>query len=150
MGLIVVSNRLPVTIRQAPEGLMLTESVGGLATGLRGLQEVREGRWIGWPGPTEKLGAEREADLDRRLDALGCVPVHLSRAEIRGFYQGYSNGVIWPLFHYLIQQVPLRSRHWDAYDQVNRRFAEVIAAHCAPGDEVWIHDYYLLRVSHYL
>ena len=150
MALVVVSNRLPVTIRLTPEGLTLTESVGGLATGLRGLQEVSTGVWIGWPGPTERLGAEREADLDRRLKALSCVPVHLSRAEVRGFYQGYSNGVIWPLFHYLIQQVPLHPRFWDEYDQVNRRFAEVIAAQCGPGDAVWIHDYQLMRVPHYL
>lgn len=150
MALVLASNRLPVTIRPTPDGLTLVESVGGLATGLRDLAEVREGVWIGWPGPTAQLGTETEADLDRRLEALGCVPVHLSRSEVRGFYQGYSNGVIWPLFHYLIQQVPLYPRHWEDYDQVNRRYAEVVAAHCQPGDEVWVHDYQLMRVPYFL
>lgn len=151
MALVVVSNRLPVTIRRTPEGLTLAESVGGVATGLRGLQESRGGSWIGWPGqPGDQLSAAERADLERRLEELHCVPVHLTRAEVRGFYQKYSNGVVWPLFHYLIQQVPLRSRAWAEYESVNRRFAEVVAAHVRPGDDVWIQDYQLMRVPHFL
>jgi trehalose 6-phosphate synthase/phosphatase len=150
MALVVVSNRLPVTIRRTPEGLALAESVGGVATGLRAIQEATRGVWIGWPGPTEESGRELAPDLDRRLETLGCVPVRLTRSEVRGFYLGFSNGVIWPLFHYLIQQLPLHPRHWDEYDQVNRRFAETVAGHCAPGDNVWIHDYQLMRVPFFL
>ncbi|MBK6779962.1 MAG: bifunctional alpha,alpha-trehalose-phosphate synthase (UDP-forming)/trehalose-phosphatase [Gemmatimonadetes bacterium] len=150
MSLVMVSTRLPVTLRPGPGGPALVESVGGLASGLRGLDVVRQGAWIGWPGPTGLPGSEGEADLTRRLETQGCVPVFLSREEVRGFYQGYANGVIWPLFHYLIQQLPLRPRHWEAYDRVNRRFAEVVAARCGPADEVWIHDYQLMRVPHYL
>jgi trehalose 6-phosphate synthase/phosphatase len=150
MALVVVSNRLPVTVRQVPEGVTLAESVGGVATGLRGLQESSGGVWIGWPGPTDQLGAKLAGELDRRLKTLRCVPVHLSRSEVHGFYQGYSNGVIWPLFHYLIQQVPLRQRHWEEYDRVNHQFAEVVAGHCLPGDEVWVHDYQLMRVPFFL
>lgn len=146
----MVSNRLPVTIRQTAGGVTLAESIGGVATGLRGLQESSGGVWIGWPGPTEQLGAELAEETDRRLEALRCVPVHITRSEVRGFYQGYSNGVIWPLFHYLIQHVPLRQRHWEKYEQVNRQFAEAAAAHCKPGDEVWIHDYQLMRVPYFL
>ncbi len=122
-----------------------------MATGLRGLQESRGGVWIGWPGQAgEQLSGEEAADLERRLQEIHCVPVHLTRAEVRGFYQRYSNGVIWPLFHYLIQQVPLRSRAWAEYESVNRRFAEVVAAHTRPGDDVWIQDYQLMRVPHHL
>jgi trehalose 6-phosphate synthase/phosphatase len=150
VGLIVVSNRLPVTIRHGPEGPTLSESVGGVATGLRGIQQGSGGAWIGWPGPTEQLDPRAMAEADRLLHARGCIPVHLTRAEVRGFYQGYSNGVIWPLFHYLIQQVPLRPRHWDEYERVNRRFAEAIAERWTPGDDVWIHDYQLLRVPLHL
>ena len=150
MALVVVSNRLPVTIRLTPEGLTLTESVGGVATGLRGLQQASGGAWIGWPGPTEDLAPDIATEVQRRLAAMRCVPVHLTRTEVHGFYQGYSNGVIWPLFHYLIQQVPMRSRHWDTYEAVNRRFAEAVAERTGPGDEVWIHDYQLMRVPGHL
>ena len=150
MALIVASTRLPVTVRHGPEGLTLTESVGGVATGMRSVMHGSSGAWIGWPGPTDTLDpADRDA-ADQALAERGCVPVHLTRAEARGFFQGYANGVIWPLFHYLLQQVPLQPRHWDTYDAVNRCFAEAIAARWTPGDDVWIHDYQLLRVPFHL
>lgn len=150
MSLIVVSNRLPVTLKQTLGGFTLSESIGGVATGMRSVQGGPGGRWIGWPGPTDLLPPAQVAEADRLLNERGCVPVHLSRSEVRGFYQGFSNGVIWPLFHYLIQQVPLHPRHWEEYDRVNRRFAETVAQHWGPGDEVWIHDYQLLRVPLHL
>ena len=150
MALSVVSNRLPVTVRPGPAGIALTESVGGVATGLRGIQRDGGGMWIGWPGPTDHLSVEERAELDRLLLDRRCVAVHLTRAEVRGFYQGFCNGVIWPLFHYLTQQVPLHPRHWNDYERVNRRFAEAIAERWSPGDDVWIHDYQLLRVPLHL
>lgn len=150
MTLFLVSTRLPVTIRHTAGGLSLTDSVGGVATGLRMVQETRHATWIGWPGPTDRLEPDEVADVEQFLAARRCVPVHLTRQAVRGFYQGYSNAVIWPLFHYLIQQTPLRRRYWQHYEDVNRGFAEVIAGRCGPEDEVWIHDYQLLRVPHYL
>ncbi len=150
MSLIIASNRLPVTLRHEGEGIVLSDSVGGVATGLRGLMLAGGGLWVGWPGPTDHLDAEEAAQLDGLLAERGCVPVHLSRSEVRGFYQGYSNGVIWPLFHYLIQRVPLHPRSWDVYERANQRFAEAIAGRSAPGDVVWIHDYQLMRVPQQL
>jgi trehalose 6-phosphate synthase/phosphatase len=148
--LLLVSARLPVTVRRTADGFALSESVGGVATGLRSIHEARKARWIGWPGPTDQLVPSDLAEVERDLEGRRCVPVHLTRPSIRGFYLGYSNAVIWPLFHYLIQQTPLRKRYWQHYEEVNRLFAEVIAAHCGPDDEVWIHDYQLMRVPHHL
>jgi trehalose 6-phosphate synthase/phosphatase len=150
MALIIASNRLPLTIRPGPSGPVLVESPGGVATGLRGIAEASGGAWIGWPGPTDELTVQQRSELDATLRARGCVAVPLSRQEVRGYYQSVANGVLWPLFHYLIQQVPLRPRHWPDYEKVNQRFAEVIAASCGPDDEVWIHDYQLMRVPAFL
>lgn len=146
MTTLLVSNRLPVTLHRAVDGPTLTDSLGGVATGLAGMHAAGDSRWIGWPGPTTAFGPEDLASVQRQLAARRLVPVTLDRTEVRGFYQGESNSVIWPLFHYLIQQVPLFPRYWEAYESVNRRFAEVIAAEAAPGDQVWIHDYQLMRV----
>lgn len=150
MSLIVVSNRLPVTLRHGPEGIALSESIGGVATGMRSVQGSDGGTWIGWPGPTDSLSDAERDQADRLLADRGCGPVHLTRPEVRGYYQGFSNGVIWPLFHYLIQQVPLHPRHWDEYERVNRRFAGKVAERWVPGQDVWIHDYQLLRVPLHL
>ena len=65
-------------------------------------------------------------------------------SEVTQFYEGFSNGVLWPLFHYLLDQMPLHVAHWDAYVRVNERFADVVAEHYQPGDLVWVHDYQLM------
>jgi trehalose 6-phosphate synthase len=40
--------------------------------------------------------------------------------------------------------------HWETYVTVNQRFAEVVAKHIEPDSFVWIHDYQLLLVGHFL
>src|SRR5882724_291438 len=143
--LILASMRLPVTVRQTPEGPRVSESVGGVATGLRAIQIKGCGPWVGWAGAADESEADRRS-LEKQLDEFGCVPVHLTLPEIKGFYVGYANGVLWPLCHYLIDQLPLRPRHWSTYETINARFADVLAELYRPGDVVWIHDYQLMRV----
>ncbi len=114
--------------------------------GLRGLHVARGGLWVGWSGITqEDLGPDL-AEADARLGRHGLFAVHLSQQEERSFYGGVSNGVLWPLFHFLTDQIPVDLEDWEAYEAVNARFAEVAAAHWRPGDLVWIHDYQLMRV----
>ena len=72
------------------------------------------------------------------------VAVPLTADQVTRYYEGFSNGVLWPLFHYLLDQVPLHVRDWDAYVEVNERFADVVASHYRPGDLIWVHDYQLL------
>jgi len=142
--LILVSNRLPVTVRLEDGVMSLTPSGGGLATGLRGARGRRGGVWIGWPGeiPSNKYRAEVEHEL-RKLDAR---PVYLSRSEQRGFYEDFSNAAIWPVFHDLIEQLPQDIVGWETYRQVNERFAEVVASAYREGDVVWVNDYHLMLV----
>ncbi|MFN7131304.1 MAG: bifunctional alpha,alpha-trehalose-phosphate synthase (UDP-forming)/trehalose-phosphatase, partial [Myxococcales bacterium] len=58
----------------------------------------------------------------------------------------FSNRVLWPLFHYLLDRVPPDARDWDMYRKVNERFADLVAAHYRPGDMIWVHDYQLALV----
>jgi trehalose 6-phosphate synthase/phosphatase len=148
--LLIVSNRLPVTVRTDELGLSLERSAGGVATGLCGPHESGDGLWIGWPGDVASLDAARREELDRRLAGLRLVPVHLSREEVERYYEGFSNGILWPLFHYLSSQLPLAIENWDAYEAANERFAEVVAERHRPGDLVWVHDYQLMLVPELL
>jgi trehalose 6-phosphate synthase/phosphatase len=141
--LLLVSNRLPVTANVDAAGVRVEPSSGGLATGMRGLHERMESLWIGWPGELPKLRAKRRAELDAQLEELRCVPVHLSRTEIRRFYDDVSNGVLWPLFHYLIDQIPPEARGWETYRAVNEKFADAVAEQYQPGDLIWVHDFQL-------
>ncbi len=149
--LLIVSNRLPVTVRPAAGGgVEAVRSSGGLATGMRGPHERLGGLWIGWPGELADVSAGARAEVDRRLEALRLVPVPLSADEVARYYEGYSNGVLWPLFHYAIARLPAEVRDFDAYEAVNARFADAVAARWQPGDLVWIHDYQLMLVPRML
>ncbi len=142
--MLLVSNRLPVTAVVDANGVHVESSSGGLATGLRGPHERSGSLWIGWPGELPKLRAKRRSELDERLAELRCVPVHLSRTEVRRFYDDISNGVLWPLFHYMVDQVPQEARGWETYREANEKFADAVVAQYQPGDLIWIHDYQLM------
>jgi trehalose 6-phosphate synthase/phosphatase len=140
---ILVSNRLPVSIRRSSRGPEVTPSSGGLATGLRGLHEGGNGTWIGWPGLSD-LTPEERAFVDERLAALHLVPVHLPRRTSKRFYDRVCNGVIWPLFHYLLDRLPDVVYDFSEYETANQYFADVVCEH-ARGDElIWVHDYQLM------
>jgi trehalose 6-phosphate synthase/phosphatase len=144
--LVIVSNRLPVTVVAEEGGVRLDQSSGGLATGLSGAHERNAGLWVGWPGDTSTLTAAQAQTVGDEFERLRIHPVELSTDEVHHYYEGFSNGVIWPLFHYLLDRVPLDSNDWDPYFEVNRKFADAIARVYQPGDLVWVHDYQLMLV----
>jgi trehalose 6-phosphate synthase/phosphatase len=144
--LILVSNRLPVTVRAEKGDVSVQRSAGGLATGLRGPHERSKGLWIGWPGDVSALDEAQRERLDAELAELRCVPVYLSPEEVSSYYDGFSNAVLWPLFHYLLDRIPATTQGWDMYVRVNEKFADAVVAAYQPGDLVWVHDYQLLLV----
>ncbi|HUF49209.1 MAG TPA: bifunctional alpha,alpha-trehalose-phosphate synthase (UDP-forming)/trehalose-phosphatase [Longimicrobiales bacterium] len=144
--LLLVSNRLPVALTVGPRGVHVEPTVGGLATGLREPHARSHGLWIGWPGPLELDTEAARAELRAHFERLGIVPVYLSAREVRRYYEGFANSVLWPLFHYLTGQVPLRVEGWSEYVAANRRFAEETASHARADDMIWVHDYQLMLV----
>ena len=144
--LLIVANRLPVSVTLRDGEVEVERSAGGLATGLLRPHEQSGGLWIGWAGASGELTAEQQASLDEKLAAQRLVPVPLTQDQVTRYYEGYANGVLWPLFHYLLDQMPLHVPDWDAYVEANEHFARATAAHYQPGDLVWVHDYQLLLV----
>ena len=141
---LIVANRLPITVRANEAGVEVQKSSGGLATGLLRVHEQSGGLWVGWSGASDQLTEKQQAELDQQLAAMRLVAVPLSADQITRYYEGFSNGVLWPLFHYLLEQVPLHVRDWEPYVEVNQRFADVVAQHYQPGDLIWVHDYHLM------
>jgi trehalose 6-phosphate synthase/phosphatase len=145
--LLIVSNRLPVTVKVEEGKLVVERSSGGLATGMRGPHERSDSLWIGWPGDVASLSNDQREELECKLEEIRAAPVYLSQAEIKRYYEGFANGVLWPCFHYLIDKVQLYMGHnWETYVQVNQRFADSVAALYRPDDLIWVHDYHLLLV----
>ena len=143
---ILVSNRLPVSVRLEDGELVVDRSSGGLATGLGAWHEHHDSTWIGWPGETWRLSQPQRADLRARLDSLRAVPVELDAGDIEGYYDGFANGILWPLLHYELDRLPAEIEGWETYRAVNRIFAEAVVREYRPGDLVWIHDYHLMLV----
>ncbi|MEW6269728.1 MAG: bifunctional alpha,alpha-trehalose-phosphate synthase (UDP-forming)/trehalose-phosphatase, partial [Thermodesulfobacteriota bacterium] len=148
--LLIVSNRLPLTLRMEGELTRVERSAGGLATGLAGPHARAEGLWIGWPGDVPELTEGQREQLASDLADQRFVPVWLDADDVRRFYVGFSNGVLWPLFHYLLDQLPLHPGDFEAYERVNERFADEVAQRYRPGDVVWVHDYQLMLVPQLL
>ena len=144
--LLIVSNRLPVTVRVESGRPVVRRSVGGLATGLRGPHQESDGLWIGWPGNVDAANDATYAGIVRQLAELRTVPVSLDAREIALFYDHISNDVLWPLCHDRLDRLPLRVQGWDVYETVNARFADAVVAHYRPDDVIWVHDYQLLRL----
>jgi len=147
--LIIVANRLPVGIERTEDGeLTLVPSVGGVATGLSSLQDTHESRWVGWAGIDSDLLSSTEIEhiRDTLSDEHGCTPLFLSSEDIEGFYRGFSNRTIWPLFHHFTQFAEFDSDLWEAYERVNRIYCDAVIEMAHPGDTIWIHDYQLMLV----
>ncbi len=142
-SLVVVSNRLPVTVEKGKE-LSFKPSVGGLATALSSVLEKNEAVWLGWPGiPSEELKG-KEARVVELLKLLNCAPVFLSSEDLESFYFGFSNKTLWPLFHYFLQYTVFEEEFWEGYKRVNRKYAEAVASVAEEDSIVWVHDYQLL------
>jgi trehalose 6-phosphate synthase len=135
---VVVANRLPVDLEKLPDGTeRWKRSPGGLVTALEPMLRSRDGAWVGWPG----LADAEVAPLVE--DGLELHPVRLSAQEVEEYYEGFSNGTLWPLYHDVVAPPAFHRHWWQAYVRVNQRFAEVVAAVAAKNATVWIQDYQL-------
>jgi trehalose 6-phosphate synthase len=142
--LIVVSNRLPVTISKDSNGEYHFEmSSGGLVSALSGCKKSMSFTWIGWPG---FFIPEKDRPLvDKRLmEEYSCQAVYLTDEVADRHYNGFSNSILWPLFHYHPGEMNFDQENWLAYRVANTRFAEVIRSRLRDGDTVWVQDYHLM------
>ena len=146
--IVIVSNRLPVSVSKTADGLVYHPSAGGLATGLRSMQESYDTLWVGWPGP---VGKEDREEVKRTLQAnYGCLPVFISDQLAEKYYEGYSNRSVWPLFHSMPMYAKYAAAEWEAYKRANTMFRDAVLSAYKDGDLVWIHDYHLMMLPRYL
>ncbi len=142
---VVVANRLPVDrVENADGSVDWRTSPGGLVTALEPIMRAHEGAWVGWHGaPTEELEPFSNGGME-------LVPVGLSHEEVELYYEGFSNGTLWPLYHDVIAHPEFHREWWVAYRKVNQRFAERTAEVAERNALVWIQDYQLQLVPQML
>jgi len=142
--LIVVSNRLPVTISKDSAGeYHFKMSSGGLVSALSGCKKYMSFTWIGWPGFF--IPVKDRPLVDRRLmEEYNCQAVYLDDDVADRHYNGFSNSILWPLFHYHPGEMNFDEANWLAYRQANLTFAEAVRRQARKGDMIWVQDYHLM------
>ncbi|KAJ1794513.1 Trehalose-6-P synthase/phosphatase complex synthase subunit, partial [Coemansia sp. RSA 2399] len=140
--LIVVSNRLPVTLAQNGSEWSFTLSSGGLVSALSGLKREMSFTWVGWPG--KDFGQEDRTKINGLLKENSCSAVYLDDETAELYYNGFANSILWPLFHYHPGEMVFEEVAWDAYQRANKAFADSIVDIVKDGDLVWIQDYHLM------
>ena len=143
--LVVVANRLPVDRSTLPDGSSSwVPSPGGLVAALEPVMQRNAGAWIGW------TGAPGDAPEPFEARGIRLIPVNLDEDDVEDFYEGMSNGSLWPLYHDVIVSPQFHRHWWEAYVRVNRRFAEKAAEYSGENALVWIQDYQLQLVPQML
>ena len=148
--LIVVSNRLPVTISREADRLEVRPSSGGLVTALRPVVQSSGGYWVGGAGTRHEAKVESLLKKSGRKSGLQLIPIFLDEEERVNFYQGFCNEIVWPLFHDLQSRCNFDPTYWKAYLSVNQRFACEIARVAGADSLIWVHDYQLMLVGLFL
>ena len=144
---VIVSNRLPRaadTNRATPA--YLRPGKIGLAETLDSILRNTGGTWVGCAPAEDADALAQSAKIWRECRGYSIVPVTLSTEE-KSDYQGFSNSVMWPLFHSLASYRKLASDCWGGYCKVNGKIAAAVQSVTRPEDFVWVHDYQLMMVA---
>jgi trehalose 6-phosphate synthase len=151
-SLAVVSNREPYVHGYGPAGIEVSRPKGGLVTALDGVLRESGGTWIAWGSGDADFDSEIADDGVLRMPpesgdyTLRRVP--LKRRQVEDYYYGYSNQVLWPVCHLATEHIRVEPGFWEAYEAVNRQFAEEVLA--SGHGTVWFQDYHLARAPRHV
>ena len=134
--LICVSNRVG-TVRGAP-------LAGGLAVALSNALRANQGLWFGWSG---KTAAEAGPVAMDEAHGIKVATLDLPKSDFDAYYAGYSNNVLWPLFHFRLDLVRYERAQYEAYRRINALIARRVAELARPEDRIWVHDYHLIPLA---
>ena len=140
--LIIVANRLPVRRVRKGRGSAWETSPGGLVSALSPLLSRTGGSWVGWDGTASKSAPD---PFDH--EGMRIRPLAIPGDDVEGFYRGFSNTTLWPLYHDSIREPIFRRKWWWPYQRVNKHFAEATVEQMPErGGTIWVQDYQLQLV----
>jgi trehalose 6-phosphate synthase/phosphatase len=144
--LLIVSNRLPITVEKRKGNLSFRSSVGGLATGLGSFYKSYNSVWAGWCGiSSDKVNRKEKKNIKAKLMRdFASYPIFLSKRDVEMYYRGFCNETLWPLFHCFTQYACYDKGLWESYRRVNTLFRDEVVKIANPDDIIWIHDYHLM------
>jgi len=137
--LVVISNRLADPRKPA---------AGGLAVALGEALNQTGGLWFGWSGTVVEGGTPGEGELHtRQAGPVTLATVDLCREDHDSYYHGYSNSVLWPVFHYRLDLADFNASYIAGYRRVNQMFARKLLPLLRDDDVIWVHDYHLIPLA---
>jgi len=137
--LVVVSNRVADPRKAA---------AGGLAVALGDSLEQTGGLWFGWSGTVVEDGPTGEGELhQQQAGEVLLATIDLCRDDHDSYYLGYSNNVLWPVFHNRLDLAFFSAGYVNGYRRVNQLFARKLMPLLKPDDIVWVHDYHLIPLA---
>ncbi|WP_380677759.1 alpha,alpha-trehalose-phosphate synthase (UDP-forming) [Salinigranum sp. GCM10025319] len=148
---VIVSNRQPYRHEWTDDGVTVDRPTGGLSEGLDSVARTIEGTWVAWgDGDADAHVVDEDDCVSVPPDASDDEQYDLRRVwltdeQVEGYYYGFSNRVLWPVCHGMLSRIRGREGDWEAYNGVNERFADAVAARVSPGDVVWLQDYHFGR-----
>jgi trehalose 6-phosphate synthase len=123
-------------------------AAGGLAVALADSLNTTGGMWFGWGGAINPESAPGECKLNvQQAGRVTLATVDLCQDDHDGYYLGYSNDVLWPVFHYRLDLARFDADYISAYRRVNRMFASKLMGLLKPDDIIWVHDYHLIALA---
>ena len=147
--IIIVSNRLPIVIKKESGTIKVGKGSGGLVTAMAPVLKNRNGIWIGWPGYTENenIDGNELPEIESADPGYSVKSVMLTENDLKNYYEGFSNSILWPLFHDFIVKCIFSPEFWESYKEVNKKFALTVHHNAEPQDFIWVHDYQLILVG---
>jgi trehalose 6-phosphate synthase len=136
--LIIVSNRVAEPSQSA--------QAGGLAVGILEALHENGGLWLGWDGTTVADGEPTKLEVSEH-DGFTIATMPFSEKDYQDYYHGFSNSILWPIFHNRLDLAAINSAAVNGYRRVNECFADALANLIQPGDLIWVHDYHLIPLG---
>ncbi|HEY1045830.1 MAG TPA: bifunctional alpha,alpha-trehalose-phosphate synthase (UDP-forming)/trehalose-phosphatase [Bacteroidia bacterium] len=145
MRIINISYRLPISFKKKGDKIELKTTDGGLATAISSLKS--EDNELLWTGVADFSRSDYENGKSQAKEVYKIKPIFIEKSLNNGFYKGFSNAVIWPLFHYFPSFVEFNDDHFQNYIDANQQISDQIATFGKEDDVYWIHDYQLIPLA---
>jgi len=145
--IMVVSNREPYLHDRAPGGkIVVRRPASGLVTAVEPVVRACSGTWIAHGSGTadrDRVDSHDRLRVPPGAEQFTLRRIWLTPEEEQGYYYGFANEGLWPLCHVAHVRPVFRESDWQAYREVNQRFADAVVAEAHSEDPiVLVQDYH--------
>ena len=144
--LVIVTNREPYTHERTSDGVVCKKAIGGVVSALDATMQQWGGTWIAWGSGKADFDEGDAVEVPCDSPRYRLKRVKLSPTDKQLYYRGFSNRILWPIFHLFTERAVFSTRYWKVYQRANRKFASSVEEVAGPDSYVWVHDYHLSLV----